>query len=49
MTPDGQTSVLLDTRAGGFPMANFEYVAGRGLIVIPTLAGNKVVAYRIRE
>jgi hypothetical protein len=28
-------------------LANFEYVAGKGLIVIPTLNRGKVVAYRL--
>jgi hypothetical protein len=38
---------LLDTSVRGVPLANFAFLAGKGLAVFPTFTDNRVVAYRL--
>ncbi len=38
---------LLDTSVPGIPLANFAWIAGKGLAVFPTFTDNRVVAYRL--
>lgn len=38
---------LLDTSVRGIPLANFAFLAGKGLAVFPTFTDNRVVAYRL--
>jgi hypothetical protein len=40
--------MLLDTSVPGERAADFEYVPGPSLIVVPTFEGNRLVAYRLR-
>ena len=47
---DGTTSrvtKLLDTSVRGVPLANFAFLAEKGLAVFPTFTDNRVVAYRL--
>ncbi len=45
----GEVTKLLDTSAPGRYTADFEYVEGKDLLVIPTFADNGVVAYELAE
>jgi len=47
ISPDGAVEKLLDTTDPGQYLADFEYVPGQDLIVVPTFFGNRVVAYRL--
>ena len=47
VSPGGEVVELLDTQAEGLNCADFEYIADRNLVVIPTFMGNRVVAYRL--
>ena len=44
----GEIEKLLDTSVPGERTADFEYVPGPSLIVVPTFDGNRLVAYRLR-
>ena len=51
ITPSGEpasrVTKLLDTSVRGIPLANFAWIAEKGLAVFPTFTGNRVVAYRL--
>jgi sugar lactone lactonase YvrE len=49
VTPSGAVTKLLDTSVQGTFSANFEYVAEKGLIVIPTFYNNHLVAYKLGQ
>jgi hypothetical protein len=49
VTPSGGKTVLLDTATPGAFIADFAFVPGRGLIVIPTFTDNSLVAYVWKE
>jgi hypothetical protein len=44
----GGVEKLLDTSTPGDRTADFEYVLGPSLLVVPTFDGNRLVAYRLR-
>jgi len=44
---DGNLEKLLDTTEAGINCADFEYIADRKWIVIPTYSGGKLLAYRL--
>lgn len=44
----GEIEKLLDTSVPGGRTADFEYVPGPSLLVVPTFDGNRLVAYRLR-
>jgi sugar lactone lactonase YvrE len=44
---DGVATKVLDTSAPGRNCADFEYISGKRLVVIPTFYDNRVAAYRI--
>ncbi len=46
ISPDGDRTLLLDTTVPQLYCADFEYIASKDLIVIPTLYENRVMAYR---
>jgi len=46
--PNGDLVELLDIMPQGLNAADIEYIKEKDLLVIPTFAGNRVVAYRIR-
>jgi len=46
ITPEGETTPLLNTSARGINTADLEFVPEHGLLVIPTLNGNQLIAYR---
>jgi hypothetical protein len=43
--PDGTKTRLLDTSTPGASIADFAFIPGREVVIIPTLADNAVVAY----
>lgn len=47
ISPDGSIEKLLDTTILGQYLADFDYVPGKDLIVIPTFYDKRVVAYRL--
>ncbi|MGB8951467.1 MAG: SMP-30/gluconolactonase/LRE family protein [Candidatus Aminicenantales bacterium] len=44
--PEGQISLLLDSTAPKQYCANFAYVAGENLLIVPTLADNRIIAFK---
>jgi hypothetical protein len=48
VSSSGARVKLLDTRDAKINLADFEYIADRGLVVIPTLDGNMVMAYKLK-
>ncbi|MBU0638687.1 MAG: SMP-30/gluconolactonase/LRE family protein [Planctomycetes bacterium] len=49
VSPAGEVTEILDTMAAGENCADFEFVADRDLLVVPTFLGNKVCAYRLNQ
>jgi len=49
ISPSGQIVKLLDTSAPELYSADFEYIAGKALLIVPTLLDNRVMAYRLNE
>lgn len=49
MTPGGAAAKLLDTTMTGVYCANFAYVPSKGLVLVPTFADNRVVAYELAQ
>lgn len=47
ITPSGALEKILDTSVPGVNAADFEYVAGERLLVIPTYMDNRLVSYRV--
>ncbi|MBI5440629.1 MAG: SMP-30/gluconolactonase/LRE family protein, partial [Deltaproteobacteria bacterium] len=47
ITPSGAVTKLLDTSVRGVPLANFAWIAGKGLAVFPTFTENRVMAFRL--
>lgn len=47
ITAEGKTIVLMDTTASKINAADFEYLADRKLLVIPTFFNNRLVAYKV--
>ncbi len=47
VAPEKKAKVLLDTSEDGINSADFEFVADRRLLVIPTFSDNRVVAYEL--
>ncbi|PLK45920.1 MULTISPECIES: SMP-30/gluconolactonase/LRE family protein [Emticicia] len=47
VTPQGKTNLLLDTIEKPMNTADFEYIASKKLLVVPTFLKNKVVAYKV--
>jgi hypothetical protein len=43
----GEKIELLNTQEAAINIADFEYIPGKKLLVIPTLAGNEVIAYSL--
>jgi len=46
VTPEGQKSLLLDLTAPKHYCANFAYIPGKNLLIIPTLSDNRVIAFK---
>lgn len=47
ITAEGKTIVLLDTTESKINSADFEYIADKRLLLIPTFFDNRVVAYKV--
>jgi sugar lactone lactonase YvrE len=47
ITPSGQVTKLLDTSVPPIRTADFEYIIGKNLFIIPSLEGNRVVTYQL--
>jgi sugar lactone lactonase YvrE len=46
--PDGVPVEVLDLMPEGMNTADFEYIADRRLLIVPTFLGNRVIAYRVK-
>ncbi len=44
---NGNFNIILDTSEGGNWVADFEFIKEKGIIIVPTLLTNKIVAYKI--
>lgn len=49
VSPEGQKSLLLDSTSPKCYCANFAYVPGKMLLIIPSLSDNRVIAYQKNE
>jgi sugar lactone lactonase YvrE len=49
ITASGEVEKILDTSVPGMNTADFEYIAGEGLLVIPTFTDNRLVSYRMSD
>ncbi len=49
VTPSGDRDVLIDTRDVGTSLTDFAFAPDQGLVVIPTLRGNSVMAFDVNE
>jgi sugar lactone lactonase YvrE len=49
VSPSGETVKLLDTTNPGRQIANFAYVPGRKMLLIPTFVDGRVMAYSLAE
>lgn len=47
VSPDGQVRKILDISGPQYNLADFEYVADRDMIYIPTFFDNRVLAYKV--
>jgi sugar lactone lactonase YvrE len=47
VTPTGDRDVLIDTRDVGISLTDFAFAPEHGLVVIPTLRGNSVMAFKL--
>jgi hypothetical protein len=47
VSASGRVERILDTTVIGRPLADFAYLAGRAMIVVPTFTENRVAAYRL--
>jgi len=47
LSPDGNKTVLIDSREAKLTLADFEYVPEKKLLVVPTLFNNSVLAFRL--
>lgn len=47
VTPDGEKEELLNTKDAGQTLADFEYIQGKHLLIIPTLFDNRIVAFTL--
>jgi sugar lactone lactonase YvrE len=48
ISPGGEKTLLLDTATPGASFADFAFIPDRGLVIVPTLSDNAVVAYALR-
>ncbi|MFH1195006.1 MAG: SMP-30/gluconolactonase/LRE family protein [bacterium] len=48
VTPSGSGELLLNTTARPITLADFDYVPEKGLLIIPTLADNRLMMYKIK-
>jgi sugar lactone lactonase YvrE len=46
VSPEGQKSLLLDLTAPKHYCANFAYIPGKNLLIIPTLVDNRIIAFK---
>ncbi len=49
ISPSGDVIEIIDTLYDGVNSADFEYIRERNLLIIPTFADNRVMAYRVTE
>jgi len=49
VSPSGEVERLLDTSVPGTSIADFGFVPGEGLLVVPTFLGNTLAAYKIGD
>jgi len=46
VSPEGQKTLLLDLTAPKHYCANFAYIPGKNMLIIPTLSDNRVIAFK---
>jgi len=46
VSPEGKKSLLLDSTAPKHYCANFAYIQGKNLLIIPTLSDNRIIAFK---
>ena len=46
VSPKGQKTLLLDSTAPKHYCANFAYIPGKNLLIIPTLSDNRIIAFK---
>jgi len=46
VSPEGQKTLLLDSTAPKHYCANFAYIPGKNLLIIPTLSDNRIIAFK---
>ncbi len=46
VSPEGQKTLLLDSTAPRQYCANFAYIPGKNLLIIPTLSDNRIIAFK---
>ena len=49
VTPTGDRDVLIDTRDVGISLTDFAFASEHGLVVVPTLRGNSVMAFKLNQ
>lgn len=49
VTPSGEVTKLLDTSAPGSKCADFDYIADHDLVIVPTMDGGLVKAYKLES
>ena len=49
VSPDGTHLELLDTRDAKLTLADFEYIPSKKMLIIPTLYGNRVLAFKLED
>jgi sugar lactone lactonase YvrE len=47
--PTGEVKELLNTRDAKINIADFEYIADKGLIIIPAMQNNKLLGYQFKQ
>jgi len=48
VTPDGKKTKILDATTPGFYSADFEYIAKKNLLIVPTFFGNTITGYKLK-
>jgi hypothetical protein len=49
VSPEGKTDLLLNTKSRQITLADFEYIPGKNLLVIPTFTDNRLMMYKFME
>jgi hypothetical protein len=47
VSPSGEKSELINTQDAKLTLADFEYIPGKNILVVPTLYGNRLIAFKL--